>query len=115
MKFIKANVESIGDGKAIKIVDFELEKVIENCKDLNTDPGFVREVTLKIKVKPTPDRERAGISFQASSKLAPDSAVEDQIVIARDGAFVANAKQLTLDEYENVEEIDDDESEGTND
>jgi hypothetical protein len=90
MKYIEASLETISDGKAIQAVDYELAKVIENCKDPNTDPTGVRTVTLNIKIKPSQDRQRAEIAFQAISKLAPDAPGVDQIVIARDGALVAN-------------------------
>jgi len=115
MKYNKANIETIGDGKAIQAVNYELERVIENCKDPNTEATGVRTVTLKIKVKPSQDRQRADVSIQATSQLAPDAPSTDQMVLARDGAYVANAKQLTLDDYdEKVSEIDD-AKEGTDD
>ncbi len=113
MQFHKASLETINDGKAINQFNYELKKAIENCQDVNTETGFVRVVTLKVRIKPTDDRQRAAVTFQAESKLAPDAAGTDQMIFSKEGAFISSARQL---HFEDVTEIDgEDEKEGSND
>ena len=105
--FESLSLENIRDGEAIQRVNFELQKVLENCIDLNTDAKAPRTVTLKIKIIPTAERDKAAISFQATATLAPDSAGEDQIYISPKGkAFVNTAKQTSFDDF--VEHVDED-------
>jgi hypothetical protein len=114
MNFKEVQLATIADGKAIAQFNFELGKAIENCLDLATEAGAVREVKLTVKIKPNQDRSRAEITFQAISKCAPDSAGTDQVFFSSKGAFVSSARQLTLDEqhHENVADIETAQSEG---
>jgi hypothetical protein len=75
--------------------------------DLNTDPNYIREVKLIVKIKPSADRQRADVNFQASSRLAPDAPGSETLYLTKGGAFIANARQMTFDEYkEDVTELD---------
>lgn len=108
MNFKEIQLANIADGKAVSQFNFELNRALENCLDPNTDPTAMREVTLKVKIKPQADRARAEITFQASSKTCPDAAGTDQVIWSGKSAYVATARQLTLDEAgaEKVSEID---------
>ncbi len=107
MKWIEASLESFGDGKAIEQFNYELKRVIENCQDINTNADHVRSVILEVKIKPSNDRKRADVTFQAKSKLAPDAAGVDQILFSKQGAYVNSARQLTFEEYgDKVADID---------
>jgi hypothetical protein len=108
MNFKEIQLATIADGKAISQFNFELARALENCRDIATEPTAQREVTLRVKIKPSPDRSRAAITFQASSKICPDAPGEDQVFFSGKSAFVSSARQLTLDEAgaTNVEEID---------
>jgi len=48
-----------------------LKKVLANIADPNTDFKPVREITLKVKLKPSSTRESADTTVQVTSKLAP--------------------------------------------
>lgn len=99
-EFQRISLSAIGDGKAVDQFNYELKRVVENCLDINTDPTFERVVTLKVKIKPNQERDKAAIEFQATSKIAPDVAGTDLVHFGRDGAFVSSAKQLTFEDYE---------------
>ena len=62
---------TIGGGAAVERFDYEFASVLQNIQDVNTDPKAVREVTLKVKVKPNDDRTFAINEIHATSKLAP--------------------------------------------
>lgn len=63
-------VESLAGGAVIEKLNYELEKVVENIMDINMDPNAVREITLKIKVKPNGDQSQGAVIIQTNSKLA---------------------------------------------
>lgn len=111
--FEKASLSSIGGGLAIKQFDYQLQQAIDNCNDPNTDPAAVRTVTLKVTIKPSADRREALMSFQATSKLAPDIAGIDHLFIANGQGYVQDTEQLAFDvmnEEQNVMQM----KEGTN-
>lgn len=62
---------NLGLGAADERFRVELERVIENIADVNTDPEKVREITLKVKIKPNQDRNSAVVSISCTSKLTP--------------------------------------------
>lgn len=77
------NLLNIGNGSALEIFDHNLQKVIENIADVNTDPEATRTITLKITLKPFPDRSGATAKVDARSTLAPVKAVESSIFLSR--------------------------------
>jgi hypothetical protein len=116
MKHLEISLETIGDGKAVAAFNFELERALANCLDVATTATAIREVRLVVKLKPTEDRTRADITFQAASKIAPDAPGTDLCIFgAKGGAWVTSARQLNLPEADagKVTEIDGDADEAT--
>ena len=72
MKREKVTLNNIGNGAAKELFDYELQRVLENIEDSNTDPTKVREITMKFKMKPSADREVIITEILAVSKLVPD-------------------------------------------
>lgn len=64
----------------------ELDKVLENIYDPNTDPKKERSVTLVIKIKPNERRSQASLSLTARSSLAPTMPVVTDLFITKDYA-----------------------------
>lgn len=52
-------------------VDYEVEKVVDNILDLNTEPTAKRKISLTIEMKPDENRTFIKISASAKSTLAP--------------------------------------------
>jgi hypothetical protein len=97
----EATLLSIGGGQAVAMFDHELRKAIGNCKDPNTDTKQKRKVTLVVELLPDASRQNIGVTYQAKSALASDSAGEDHMVLAQSGkAFVNNAQQLLIEDYD---------------
>ena len=59
---------TLANGAALELFDGELSKVVENILDPNTEPDTVREVVLKVKIKPDASRKNAAVYVQVSSK-----------------------------------------------
>jgi hypothetical protein len=77
----RVNLTNLGRGAAVEAFQHELERVLENVKDPNTEPKLIREITLKVKIKPDESRDCGQVSIQASSKLAPVRLFQTDIFI----------------------------------
>ena len=82
-------------GAVVEAVDHEIANALANIMDVNTSQAQARTVTLKLKIKPNKERNIAGVTFQASSTLAPAEALETSILIDRDQSGKPTALELT--------------------
>ena len=65
-------LENLGLGVVAEKFDDELVKVVNNIVDQNTDPKTMRDITIKLKIKPDQEnRELCDLEVVVSSKLAP--------------------------------------------
>jgi hypothetical protein len=62
---------TIGDGAAEEYFQEELTKVLKNVMDPNTIPTAIREITVKIRIKPNEERRIGDADVLCTSKLAP--------------------------------------------
>jgi hypothetical protein len=67
----KVSLATLGGGSAVERFDHELQKVLNNIADFNTPPEAVREVTLKVRIKPNQDRDFTSVQIITTSKLVP--------------------------------------------
>lgn len=65
------SIENINDGAVSELFEEEWHKVIKNIADLNTKPDAVREITIKVKIKPDKTRRTAISTILVESKLPP--------------------------------------------
>jgi hypothetical protein len=87
----KASLATLDGGGAIEAVDYEIQKVVDNILDVNTDAKKPREITLKIKLTSDKDRNTIVATYQATSKLQPANAEETMLHIGPDEAGVSTA------------------------
>jgi hypothetical protein len=96
----KVSLTTLGDGAAIELFQVELQKALDNIVDENTRPTAVREVILKVRIKPSGDRDYGEVSVSCVSKLAPLSPFGTNFFIGKHrGKGVAlehNPKQAIL-------------------
>lgn len=78
------NLETFAGGALAEQINSELEKVIENIYDPNTDQKKARKLTLTITFKPYNKRNGASVSIQAKSTLSPVIPTETNIMIDKD-------------------------------
>jgi hypothetical protein len=64
-------LETIACGAAAERFNEELEKVLANIADINTDPEKSRAITLTITFQPNKMREQATVVVASVAKLAP--------------------------------------------
>ena len=108
MKLSTKNSFKLADIKEAQLAfESELEKVLVNIKNLNTDPKKVREIHLKFIITPIDDkREVFHVGVKGDSKLAPYVVMTTNIYadLDKDGnVFAAEIKrpeQVSLDDFE---------------
>lgn len=79
----KLGLLGIQDGQIIKTVDYELEKIINNINDINTDEK-PREMNLKIKFVPINHKKQLKLECVVTSKLRPLNTVESTLFNMRE-------------------------------
>ena len=89
-KLKDVSLETLAGGAVPERFDLAWADLLENVLDPNTDPKEVRELVIKVKVRPQEDREGAAVRVEVLKKLAPPRAVVAPIHIGqRDGTPVA--------------------------
>jgi hypothetical protein len=77
------NLETLGEGMAVERFNDAWQQVLENIKDPNTKATTIREVTLKVKIKPSEDRDRALVTLEAIPKLAPAKVIDTLVYLSK--------------------------------
>ena len=68
----------VQDGQLLKNVAYELDKVVNNINDINTDDK-PREIAIKIKIIPIKDKKQLVVTFTTTSKLRPLNKIETNL------------------------------------
>lgn len=98
---------TLDGGGAAELWQHEFRRLMTNIADRNTDPDAVREITLKVKLKPHADRELLETKYTVTSKPAGHKPVGGFAYIGktRDGTVVATGKDVRqTDAFETEEE-----------
>ena len=70
-QYQEVNLENLNSGAISDLFENELEKMLANIADPNTKAETMREITIKIKVKPNESRESAVTQITVTDKYAP--------------------------------------------
>lgn len=96
-------LSTLADGAVELRFQEELEKLLANVDDPNTDAEKRRDLVVKLSFAPSKSRREIEVSIEVSSKLAPHAPVETTTWLAFDsaaGRYVIqehNPKQARLD------------------
>lgn len=74
---------NISGGALGELFQAELDRVLSNIADPNTDTGTKRTITMTVKFKPNRDREVADVEIACGSKLAGIMSVNTQLFIGK--------------------------------
>lgn len=96
-EYQKVSLTTLNNGAAVELFQEEFEKVMRNINDVSVESDSVREIVLKVKIKPSKDRSSAATLIQASSKLVSTAEHKSAIMISPTSAYVTNYKQMDLD------------------
>ncbi len=85
MEVTKTPIERLQMGAVIEKLNHAFAEALENVLDPNTRATALREVSLKIKIKPDQNRETANYEIHCSSKLAAAIESAGVFFIGKDG------------------------------
>lgn len=77
------DLNTLGGGAAFELFQAELERVLENVLDPNTEATDKREVQLVVTIKPTAERTEGVVLVRAKSKLAATRGAGGTIFVGR--------------------------------
>lgn len=78
------DLNSFANGAMAERLNQELQKVLDNVVDPNTDPKKVRKVTMVVSIASNENRELANVSVQVKSTMAPAKNIESQLIMDYD-------------------------------
>ena len=108
MRLSTKNLLKLSEIKDAEMVfERDLERVLVNVKNLNTDPKTVREINMKFIIKPVDDkRELFNLDVKSDCKLAPYLGISTSFYadIDEDGnvyaAEIKRPEQISLEDFE---------------
>lgn len=86
------NLAEMAEGAFLEQFTIELNKVLANIKDPNTDAKKPRKITLTATLKADEDREIVAFEVQSKATLVPPKPLSTKIIIGRapDGTVVGS-------------------------
>jgi hypothetical protein len=95
---IALSTESICGGGMMERLSDALQEALDNIIDPNTDAEAVREVHLKIKIKPNKNRTMGEVQVSTKVNNAPPTPLETTFIIDTDRLGRAVARELGVGE-----------------
>lgn len=89
----KVSIFDLADGAVHERANLELERVMENIRDLNTDYRKPRTLTVTFTFTADEDREMVHVRHAVTSKLAPLKAMNTTIMLGYDGGELTAVEQ----------------------
>lgn len=83
-KTIRIDLSKIANTALQEKVDKELEKVLENILDLNTEAKATRKVTITLTMSTDDERTVVKTGMEVKSTLAPQKGVATTVIVGRD-------------------------------
>ena len=80
----KLSLANLAKGAVIERFDVVMQEVLGNIQDINTDAEFIREINVKVKIKPSPERDMMMMITQVVPKLAPLSSLLARAFVSKD-------------------------------
>ena len=88
------NIANIANGALVEQVDAEIQKVLQNIADPNTDPERKRKINITLIFEGDSDREIADVSFETKSILVPSRRQTTRVAFEKHGSDMV-AEELT--------------------
>ena len=80
----KLSLINLNNGACVEIFDRDLQAIMDNIKDINTDAESARSITLTVTFKPNPDRTGAVAVVDSKVRVAGVKANRGSIFIIND-------------------------------
>ena len=86
--------ETLAGGALLEAIDYGLDEVLQNIRDVNTDAKKARTLSVKITIKADVNRNLAALSFETKTGLVMPVPVETSIIIDKDNTGKAVAAEM---------------------
>lgn len=94
------DLATLARGAVSEKFEYELQKILRNILDPNTDPTKARSLTLKITFKPDFNRESTMVQVNATSSLAPEMPVTTALYIEERNGMVSASEYSPYEQGE---------------
>jgi hypothetical protein len=81
---VKIDLSGIGEGALSERFNLELQRVLENIYDPNTDPKKVRKITIEVSFAADDNRDVVGTSIKTKTSLVPSRSIDTKILMGMD-------------------------------
>lgn len=104
MEYKPVSLSTIANGAAEELFQAELQEILENIQNINTDPESKRSITIQLVFQPNDDRRILKVGVAVKKNIAAVRGAATVLYTGdakRDGKFQAlehNPKQLRLSE-----------------
>lgn len=85
MNELPVSIGTIAGGAISELFDRELERIVENILDLNTEATAIREIDIKVKIKPDENRNFGAVSVVVTSKTGSPKGVGTMFYFGKRG------------------------------
>ena len=89
------NLDELMDGALTERFNYEMERVLQNVFDMNTDPRKKRQIQIVIDIAPNEHRDAAEFRVDVKSRLAPPMAVAQTVMIHQDDDGNVTATEIS--------------------
>lgn len=90
----KLNIANIAKGSLLERADIEIENVLRNILDKNTDWKKKRKVTLELEFVATDElRDNVAVALKAKSSVSPYNPVITQLFVGKDDSGQVKAEE----------------------
>jgi len=90
--------KDVKNGEAIDYIDSQIQKIVDNINDPNTDATKKRTLVINVEFNPDATRDMVIINVDAKRKSAPDLGVKASVYIQQSGGVPYMTEQLSLNE-----------------
>ena len=77
----RLNLQDLADGAVAEKIDIELQNVLENIADPNTDPKKARKLQVTLTFKADENRDIASLSTVVKSTIVPAKPTESKVIL----------------------------------
>lgn len=88
-------LDELMDGALTERFNYEMERVLRNVFDRNTNPKLKRQINIVINITPNERRDAAEFKVDVKSKLAPPLAVAQTVMIYQDDDGNVTATEIS--------------------
>ena len=102
----EVNILELGQGAIQEQINGEVNRIMANVLDPNTDAKTARKLTITLTFKPDENREVVSCSAQAKSNLAPVKAITTSLIVESDKDGNPIAAELTKNDPNQISAFD---------